>query len=81
MNISSLFIVGNKIDSVSKQTENLFSHLNFSIKKNDLLKITHTIGSDNYVLENVGECKAIIYDDAYTHLMQFLAAYELTPQF
>lgn len=81
MEISSLFLVGNKIDSVSKQTENIFSLLNFSIKKNDLLKITHIIGSDNYILENVGNCKAIIYDDAYTNLMQFLAAYELTPQF
>ena len=81
MDISSLFLVGNKIDSVSKQTENLFSHLISSLKKNDLLKIIHTIGSDNYILENVGKYKTIIYDNSYRHLMQFLASYELTPQF
>ena len=81
MEISSLFLVGNKIDSVSKRTENLFSHLISSMKKNDLLKITHTIGSDNYILENVGKYKTIIYDNACANLMQFLNAYELTPQF
>ena len=81
MDISSLFLVGNKIDSVSKQTENLFFLLDFSIEKNDLLKITNAIGSYSYTLENVGKCKAVIYDDAYNHLMEFLAAYELIPQF
>ena len=81
MEISSLFLIGYKINSVSKQTENLFSLLGFSVKKNDLLKISFTIGSDYYTLENINECKANIPFEHNINLIQFLNAYELIPQF